>query len=83
MDQSFQRGDFVYIIVRNPHAQDVAHVQRAAVVKHPENPDQLALFFHETYYPLTDELAVFQTEEEAKRAYEEAFGSIGTEETYG
>lgn len=83
MHQSFQPGQIVYVIIRNPHAQDVANVQEAAVVQNPESPDQLALFLYETYYPLNDEVAVFSNASEAENAYQEAFGLIGIEEQYG
>ncbi|MCM3241082.1 transcriptional regulator [Heyndrickxia oleronia] len=73
-NQAFKPGEVVYVIIRNPHAQDVANVQQAAVVQNPEIPNQLALFLHETYYPLTDEFAVFPSESEAEQAYQEAFG---------
>lgn len=82
-NQMFIPGEVVYIIIRNPHAQDVANVQQAAVVQHPERPNELALFLHETYYPLTDELAVFKTENEAEAAYYQAFGSPEEGEFYG
>lgn len=74
-EQPFSPGDIVYVIVRNPHAQSVAHVQQAAVVRHPEQPQSLALFSHETYYELSDELAVFKSESEAEQQYNEAFGT--------
>ncbi|PKR84454.1 transcriptional regulator SplA domain-containing protein [Heyndrickxia camelliae] len=80
-NQSFKPGEVVYIIIRNPHAQDVANIQQAAVVQNPDAPNQLALFVHETYYPLSDEFAVFSSEEEAEQAYQEAFGL--PEEFYG
>ncbi len=44
---------------RNPHIQDVANIQEAAVVYHPEQPEQLALFLFETYYPITNDLLIF------------------------
>ncbi|MBE3569111.1 MAG: transcriptional regulator SplA [Bacillales bacterium] len=69
-------GDIVYVIYRNPHVQDAANVQEAAVVRHPEHPDQLALFLYETYYPLSDELAVYKNEEEAYNAFQYYFGDI-------
>ncbi|MFD2045342.1 transcriptional regulator SplA domain-containing protein [Ornithinibacillus salinisoli] len=75
INQTFTPGDVVYIIIRNPHAQDVAQVQQAAVVKNPENPTELALFAHENYFPFTDEFAVFKTESEAEQVFYEAFGS--------
>ncbi|MUV36464.1 Transcriptional regulator SplA [Lentibacillus sp. JNUCC-1] len=85
INQSFQPGEVVYIIIRNPHAQDVAHVQQAAVVQDPESHTGLSLFIHETYFPLTEEFAVYQTEEEAEQAYQEAFDSpdTGGETYYG
>ncbi|MED3623807.1 transcriptional regulator SplA domain-containing protein [Neobacillus thermocopriae] len=72
--QQFQAGDIVYVFYRNPHTQDVANIQEAAVVKNPEKPDELALFLYETYYPLTDEIAVYRTEEEANLAYNYYYG---------
>lgn len=79
----YQPGQIVYVIIRNPHAQDVANVQSAAVVQNPEAPDQLALFLYETYYPLNDEVAVYQTAGEAENAYQEAFGFTELEDYYG
>ena len=76
MKQNYNPGEIVYVIIRNPHAQDVANVQQAAIVQHPEESDQLALFAHNNYYPLTDEFAIYPTEEEAEMAYQQAFGSI-------
>lgn len=78
-EQNYEPGEVVYIIIRNPHAQSVAQVQQAAVVQHPENPRELALFIHDNYYPLNEEFAIFQTETEAEAAYEEAFGTIDGE----
>ena len=74
MQLNFRPGEVVYIIIRNPHAQDVANIQQAAVVEDPDKPGELALFIHETYYPLTDEVAVYQTEQEAEQVFHEAFG---------
>lgn len=79
-NHSYQAGDIVYVFYRNPHTQDVANIQEAAVVRHPNDPNQLAIFLYETYYPLSDEIAVFQNEEEAKQAYHYFFGD--DEETY-
>lgn len=75
MENNFKPGEVVYIIIRNPHAQDVAQVQQAAVVENPDNPSELALFAHETYFPFSEEFAVFKSEEEAEMAYKEAFGT--------
>lgn len=72
---SFTAGDIVYVIYRNPHTQDVANLQEAAVVKNPENPDELALFLYETYYPLTEDTAVFSNEFEAEQAFQQYFGN--------
>lgn len=71
----YQPGDIVYVIIRNPHAQDVAQIQQAAVVQNPENPNELGLFAHENYMPLHEEFAIFMSEEEAEQAYYEAFGT--------
>lgn len=79
MEQNFEPGKIVYIIIRNPHAQDVAQVQQAAIVQHPEQSNKLALFAHDNYYPLTNEFAIFSTEEAAEAAYQDAFGSTDGE----
>lgn len=71
---NFMPGQIVYVIIRNPHVQGVASVQQAAVVNDPSNPTQLALFLYETYYPLNENVAVYQTEGEAEMAYKDAFG---------
>lgn len=81
--ENFQAGEVVYVIIRNPHAQDVAQVQQAAVVQNPDNPNELALFSHENYYPLRDEFAIYKSEEEAEQAYEAAFGTPKIEGFYG
>lgn len=79
IEQTYKVGDIVYIIIRNPHAQDVAQVQQAAIVKHPEQPGKLALFSYDHFYLLTNELAVFSTEEAAEMVYHEAFGTVDGE----
>ncbi|GHH99139.1 transcriptional regulator SplA domain-containing protein [Neobacillus kokaensis] len=70
----YNPGDIVYVFYRNPHTQDVANVQAAAVVNHPDHPNELALFLYENYYPLTNETAVYSSETEAIQAYEQYFG---------
>ncbi len=70
----YHAGDVVYVIYRNPHTQSVANVQEAAVVHNPENPNELSLFLYETYYPLTEEVAVYSSEAEAEQAYSHYFG---------
>jgi len=72
----YQAGDVVYVIYRNPHTQSVANVQEAAVVHDPENPNELALFLYETYYPLTHEIAVYSSEAEAEQVYTQSFGDL-------
>ncbi|MFD2706225.1 transcriptional regulator SplA domain-containing protein [Salibacterium lacus] len=76
-------GDIVYVIIRNPHVQGVANVQEAAVVENPEAPGGLALFLYETYYPLNDDIAVYETMQEAERDYAEAFGTPEDTQYYG
>ncbi|MFK9093632.1 transcriptional regulator SplA domain-containing protein [Bacillus salipaludis] len=73
-DHSYIPGDIVYVFYRNPHTQDVANVQAAAVVNHPDNPNELAIFLYETYYPLTNDMAIYQSEADAMQAYGQYFG---------
>lgn len=75
-NRAYQAGDIVYVFYRNPHTQDVANVQEAAVVNHPERPGELAVFLYETYYPLTSEMAVYSTAGEAEQAYQYYFGEV-------
>lgn len=70
----YHEGDTVYIFYRNPHTQDVANIQEAEVVNNPDYPNELALFLYETYYPLTNEVAVYASEAEAELAYQQFFG---------
>lgn len=79
-NKSYRPGDVVYVLYRNPHAQDVANVQAAAVVSSPQRPDELALFLHDAFYELSDELAVFPSEREAEQAYRESFGDLEDDE---
>lgn len=74
-NQNYRAGDIVYVFYRNPHTQDIANIQAAAVVNNPEKPDELALFLYETYYPLSNEIAVYFTEEEANQAYNYYYGN--------
>ncbi|MCQ6274198.1 transcriptional regulator SplA [Bacillus sp. V3B] len=75
-NQTYNAGDIVYVFYRNPHTQDVANIQEAAVVNNPENPNELAVFLYETYYPLSNEMAVYSTEEEAEQAYHYYFENV-------
>jgi len=83
MSDVFQPGQIVYVIIRNPHVQGVANVQEAAVVMDPNSPGNLSLFIYETYYPLTDDVAVYHTVSEAEEAYKDAFGFSDMEGLYG
>ncbi|MGA9289163.1 MAG: transcriptional regulator SplA domain-containing protein [Anaerobacillus sp.] len=73
--QSYQAGDVVYVMYRNPHTYNVANIQEAAVVNNPDHPGQLALFLYETYYPLDSDIAIYHSEAEAEQAYATYFGS--------
>ncbi|MFD2444802.1 transcriptional regulator SplA domain-containing protein [Bacillus sp. CGMCC 1.16607] len=72
----YKAGDVVYVFYRNPHTQDVANIQEAAVVNNPDHPNELALFLYETYYPLTNDVAVYSNEVDALQAYHEFFGDF-------
>lgn len=74
-NNQYQPGEIVYVFYRNPHTQDVTNIQEAAVVRHPDDPNELALFLYETYYPLSDEIAIFPNKAEAMAAYEYFFAS--------
>lgn len=75
-EPSYSPGDIVYVLYRNPHTQNVAMIQEAAIVNDPDNPGQLAVFLYETYYPLTEDMAIYRSEEEAEKAYDYYFGSV-------
>lgn len=75
-NSSYSPGDIVYVLYRNPHTQNVAMIQEAAIVNDPDNPGQLAVFLYETYYPLTEDMAIYRSEEEAEKAYDYYFGSV-------
>ncbi|MNO05063.1 Transcriptional regulator protein (SplA) [compost metagenome] len=48
-------------------------------MNHPEQPGELAVFLYETYYPLTQEMAVYATAGEAEQAYDHYFGNAPEE----
>ncbi|QJX60656.1 transcriptional regulator SplA [Niallia circulans] len=75
-NQTYQAGDIVYVFYRNPHTQDVANIQAAAVVKNPDDSNELSLFLYENYYPLSNEVAVYATEAEAQEAYYYYYGEV-------
>ncbi len=67
--QQYHLGEIVYVIYRNPHIQDVTQIQEAVVVAHPDLPEELCLFLHETYYPIDEQIAIYKTATEAETAY--------------
>ncbi|MFJ8519716.1 transcriptional regulator SplA domain-containing protein [Lysinibacillus xylanilyticus] len=71
--QQYSAGDIVYIFYRHPSIEEVANIQKVAVVNNPDNPKELALFFFETYYPLTSDMLIFTSEREAEQAYYQYF----------
>ncbi|MFD1706989.1 transcriptional regulator SplA domain-containing protein [Siminovitchia sediminis] len=75
-EPSYSPGDIVYVLYRNPHTQNVAMIQEAAVVNDPDRPGQLAVFLYETYYPLTEDLAIYRSASEAEEAYQYYFGAV-------
>ncbi|OAS86665.1 MULTISPECIES: transcriptional regulator SplA domain-containing protein [Metabacillus] len=70
---NFQIGEEVYVIYRNPHAANVANIEKAEIVEHPNNPKELALFLHDAYHPLADDDAVFSSFDEAEELYNQLF----------
>lgn len=72
--QQLSAGDNVYVIYRNPHTQNAITIHEATVTENPEDENELALFMHETYYPLRKDYALFQSREEAEQMYEYYFG---------
>lgn len=75
-NQTYHAGDIVYVFYRNPHTQDVANIQAAAVVNNPESPKELAIFLYETYYPLSSEMAIYSTEKAANQAFNYYYGDV-------
>ncbi|MFC9539669.1 transcriptional regulator SplA domain-containing protein [Lysinibacillus sp. NPDC056959] len=71
--QQYNAGDIVYIFYHNPQILDVANIQEAAVVNNPDNPNELALFLFESYYPLTNDMLIFTSEMAAEQAYHQYF----------
>ncbi|KKI93892.1 transcriptional regulator [Bacillus sp. SA1-12] len=70
---NYQIGEEVYVIYRNPHAVNVANIEKAEVVEHPKNPNELALFLHDAYHPLEEDDAVFTSFDEAEELYNQLF----------
>lgn len=50
--RTFAPGDIVYVFYRNPHTQDVANIQEAAVVNNPERPGEFRRFFVRNLLPV-------------------------------
>ncbi|MYL32846.1 transcriptional regulator [Pontibacillus yanchengensis] len=66
-------GDEVYVIYRNPHTPTVANIKQAEIVKHPHNPEDVALFLHEAYHLIEENDALFTSEAAAEDAFKELF----------
>lgn len=64
-------GDQVYVIYRNPHVPSVANVKQAEIVPHPKDPNDVALFLHETLHVIEDDDAFFTSEHAAEAAFHE------------
>ncbi|OEH93354.1 transcriptional regulator SplA domain-containing protein [Bacillus solimangrovi] len=66
-------GDEVFVIYHNPHTASVANIKKAEIVQHPHEPNGVALFLHETFHTIEDDDALFATEQDAARAYEDLY----------
>ncbi len=66
-------GDEVFVIYRNPHVPSVANIKAAEIVQHPKDPNQLALFINDTFHVIEDDDALFNSAEDAEKAYEELY----------
>ncbi|MBX4163047.1 transcriptional regulator SplA domain-containing protein [Priestia aryabhattai] len=71
--KEYQVGDQVFVIYRNPHTANVANINQAEIVEHPENKGEKALFLHESYHLLAEDDAVYSTYEEAEKMYNKIF----------
>lgn len=65
--------DEVFVIYRNPHVPSVANIKAAEIVQHPKDPNQLALFINDTFHVIEDDDALFNSAEDAEKAYEELY----------
>ncbi|MBM7649464.1 transcriptional regulator of the spore photoproduct lyase operon [Bacillus ectoiniformans] len=74
--ESFHAGDIVYVLYRNPHTYNVANIQEAAIVNHPDRPGELALFLYETFYPLDADIAIYSSADQAEAAYAYYYGTM-------
>ncbi|GGH75186.1 transcriptional regulator of the spore photoproduct lyase operon [Pullulanibacillus pueri] len=57
----FQAGEAVYVKYHHPLSDSIANVQEATIVEDPDHPGELCLWIQDTYYPLSDEIAVYRT----------------------
>ena len=74
-NQAYKPGEVVYVIIRNPHAQECCECTTSCSGTKSGKPQSAGtVFTRKRYYPLTDEFAVFPSESEAEQAYQEAFG---------
>ncbi|MRX72250.1 transcriptional regulator [Bacillus lacus] len=71
--KDLKAGDKIFVIYRNPHAANVAHIKEAEVVQHPSDEDDLAMFLYDSYHLLTEDDAIFGSYEEAEVLYNELF----------
>ena len=77
---AYKPGDIVYVIIKDPPVEGVAGIQEAIIVKDPNRDGELALFIYESYYPLAEETAVYQSTEEAEQAYRSVAKETGGED---
>ncbi|MBM7552553.1 transcriptional regulator SplA domain-containing protein [Thalassobacillus pellis] len=66
-------GDEVYVIYRNPHTPTVANIKQAEVVPHPHQPDNKALFLHDSFHLIEENDALFSNQQEAQAFFNEMF----------
>ncbi|MDX8362595.1 MULTISPECIES: transcriptional regulator SplA domain-containing protein [Bacillaceae] len=72
-NKQVKAGDQVYVIYRNPHTPNVANIEQAEIVAHPENNNDVALFLHESFHLIDEDDAVYPTYEEAEKAFNNIF----------
>ena len=72
--EDYHPGQIVYVMYRNPHSQSITKIEEASIVNDPYQPNQLALCIFDTFYPISKEIAIYRTREEAEQAYQDYFG---------
>jgi transcriptional regulator of the spore photoproduct lyase operon len=70
---SVKPGDEVFVIYRNPAFLSSANVEAAEIVKHPNNPNTLALFLNEKFLDIDEDDTLFNSSDAAIKAYETHF----------